>query len=138
MRALSAAAAVLVSLVLLAIAYLFAAGRYGMSDRRYSCVGQLLTEGRAAEQTLNVRIQEYRWWMHWIKRGGIVWVERPSFIAYPPTYLHSYTKLERSDAFLKFGTGIDGAREGRLSLVDMSLNIENMHGTKFSGVCSNL
>ena len=90
MRALNVAAIALVSLVLLGAAYLFSAGRYGMSVAQYTCVGELLPQGGSVAQSIKVRIQQYRWWMHWVRRGGIVFVERPSFIAYPDKYLHMY------------------------------------------------
>jgi hypothetical protein len=129
-------ASALVSIVVLAAAYVWAAGRYGMSDDRYTCVGQLLPQGGSAAQTLNVRVQQYRWWMGWFKRGGVVFVERPSFRPDFETYLHMYSKVQGSPTLVVFGTGVDGAREGRLSLMDMSLTISNMHGVSFSGACT--
>jgi hypothetical protein len=135
MRALASATSALVAIVLLAIAYLYAAGHYGMSDARYRCEGQLLPLGGGTAQTVNLRVQLYRWWMHWLRRGGVVFFEHPSFIEYPATYRHMYTKVEDSKSQIVFGTGLDGPREGRLSLNDMTLSIATHDGTRFSGVC---
>ena len=66
--------------------------------------------------------------MNWVKRGGVVFLEHPSFIEYPATYLRMYTKVE-------FWTGLEGPREGRLSLDDMTLTVATHDGTRFSGVC---
>jgi hypothetical protein len=118
MRAFTAAVSTIAVLVVLAIAYLFVAGRYGMSDARYSCEGQLLPQGGATAQTVKLRILLYRWWMHWLRRGGVVFFEHPSFIDYPATYLRMYAKVEASKSHIVFGTGLDGAREGRLSLIE--------------------
>jgi hypothetical protein len=135
MRALTAAITALVALVTLAIAYLYIAGHYGMSDARYRCEGQLSPLGGGNAQTTILRVQLYRWWMHWFRRGGVVFFERPSFIEYPATYLHMYTKVEDSRSHMAFGTGIDGAREGRLSWADMTLIVDTNDGTHFSGKC---
>jgi hypothetical protein len=128
----------LVSIVSLAFAYLFAAGRYGMSDDRYTCVGQLLPQGGSVAQTLIVRVQQYRWWMRLVRREGVVFVEYPSFNADIEKYVNMYTKVEGSPTLVVFGTGLEGAREGRLSLTDMSLTISNMNGGRFSGICTEL
>jgi hypothetical protein len=135
MRALSSAISVLVVIVLLAIAYLYAASDYGMSDARYRCQGQLLPKGGGTAQTVNLRVQLYRWWMHWLRHGGVVFFEHPSFIEYPATYVRIYTKVENSNSHIIFGTGLDGVREGRLSLIDMTLSVAAHDGTRFSGVC---
>jgi hypothetical protein len=129
-------ASALLSIVVLAVAYLLAAGRYGMSDDRFTCVGKLVPQGGSVPQTLDVRMRQYRWWMRWVRRGGVVFVERPSFRPDFATYLHMYSKVEGSSALVVFGTGVDGAREGRLSLTDMTLTVSNMHGEDFSGVCT--
>jgi hypothetical protein len=135
MRALASAISALVVLLLLAIAYLYAAGHYGMSDARYRCEGQLLPQGGGTAQTVNLRVQLYRWWMHWLRRGGVVFFEYPSFIEYPATYLNMFTKVKDYKSHIVFGTGVDGAREGRLSLNDMTLNVATPDGTRFFGVC---
>jgi hypothetical protein len=136
MRPLASVASIVVALVLLAIGYLYAAGRYGMSDARYRCEGQLLPLGGGTTQTVELRIQLYRWWMHWLKRGGVVFLEHPSFREYPATYLRMYTKVEESRSHIVFWTGMEGAREGRLSLDDMTLTVATHDGTHFSGVCA--
>jgi hypothetical protein len=73
--------------------------------------------------------------MHWLRRGGVVFFEHPSFIEYPATYLRMFTKVETSESHIVFGTGLDGAREGRLSLDEMKLSVETHDGTRFSGFC---
>jgi hypothetical protein len=107
-RVIASAASALVALVVLVIAYLYAAGHYGMSDARYRCEGQLLPLGGSTTQTVNLRVQLYRWWMHWLKRGGVVFFEYPSFIDYPATYLRFYTKIEQSKSHIAW----DGLRRG--------------------------
>jgi hypothetical protein len=121
--------------VVLVIAYLYAAGHYGMSDARYRCEGQLLPLGGGTTQTVNLRVQLYRWWMHWLKRGGVVFFEYPSFIDYPATYLRSYAKIEQSESRIAFWTGLEGPREGQFSFDSMALTITTHDGTSFSGVC---
>jgi hypothetical protein len=135
MRAFSTAISTLVVLVILAVAYLYVAGHYGMSDARYRCEGQLLPHGGNATQTVTLRVQLYRWWMHWLRRGGVVFFEHPSFIAYPATYLRMYGKVEEFESHIVFGTGLEGAREGRLSLDGGTLVVSTHDGTRFSGVC---
>jgi hypothetical protein len=135
MRAIASAASVLVALVVLVIAYLYAAGHYGMSDARYRCEGQLLPQGGSTTQTANLRVQLYRWWMQWLKRGGVVFFEYPSFMDYPATYLNFYTKIEQSKSHIEFWTGLAGPREGRFSFEDMTLTVTTHDGTHFSGVC---
>jgi hypothetical protein len=135
MRAVASVASVLVALVVLAIAFLYAAGHYGMSDARYRCEGRLLPTGGSTAQTVTLRVQLYRWWMHWLKRGGVVLFEYPSFIDYPATYLRSYSKIEQSESHIVFWTGLEGPREGQFSLDDMTLSVATHDGTRFSGVC---
>lgn len=135
MRAIASTASVLMALVLLAIAYMYAAEHYGMSDARYRCEGRLLPLGGSAMQTVELRVQLYRWWMHWLKRGGVVFFEYPSFIDYSATYLRFYTRVEQSKSQMVFWSGLEGPREGRFSFDDMALTITTHDGTRFSGVC---
>jgi hypothetical protein len=94
MRALESAISALVAIVLLAITYIYAAGHYGMSDARYRCEGQLLPLGSGTAQTVSLRVRLYRSWMHWLRRGGVVFFEHPSFIEYPATYPHVHEGRE--------------------------------------------